>query len=273
MADSIINAAGPFDTAAMQIALAKAHAAAGNGTEETFLREIAKSNEETNAHALDSTNSSPPPANNGFDNALLGVDPDAEPVADPLTGPFIDPSIDVPEDPLAFLTEMGSDTPTVATNGTLNSQQLHDLSILQRDAELLEEAANENTPIPLGNGASTVDLSQQAQDIVSETAAPIDETAPISEAQLSRIATILQPVANEPLTPALLEQLQTQLNIAQQSTQLSLNTMIRAMNFIAGMQTSLHQAIEPSILPTNREVTVMPATAIDRAAVEDSAIR
>jgi|GEM_PF-5387564 len=244
MADPISSAtdtAGPFDTAQMQIAMAKAQAAAANANETAFLQEIAKANDEANAHALDPQ---PVPANNN----LPGADPFGEPVADPS----------------AFLTEFGAEP------ASSEAQQLHDIALLEKDAAFLEEAEDKHSHAPLGSRATTVDLTPEAQNIVNVSSITDSET--LTPTQLTQISDIIRPLGNAPLTPALLQQIQAQLAAAQNPIQLSLNTIARAMNFIAGMQTSPNHAVENAAIPNDNEV-VTPVSAIDRGGVEDSAIR
>lgn len=247
MAESI-PAPGPFDTAAMQIAQARAHA-----NEEAFLREIAKTNDESNAHALDEVDTAPP-TQSFFSAALPDTDPQADPAADPTT--------------LALFSIFGEEG--VSSDNKLKAQQLHDSAVLQKDMALLEEAANENSPLPLGDGASTVDLSPQAQDIISGLSA---DALSLTPAQLAQLGDIIQPVADEPLTPALLQHIQSQLAAnGQNPVALSLHTLTLAMNFIASMQPSSHHQVGHIVPKVNHQI-VAPVAAIDKVAVEDSAIR
>ena len=243
---------GLFDTAAIQIAEAQAQAAVAHTDPVVFLTEIAKKNDEANAHALDKT--PPAPTSDVFNNSLLNVDPDV--------GQILDPTID-PSSFSAFQFSAGL-TPA-PTADSLRAQQLQDAATLQKDAVLLEEAAHATNHIPLTANASTVDLSVEAQGVV-------DGTRALTSAQLAQIGQLLQPIANAPLTPALLQHIEAQLAAQQNPIRLSLNTLALAMSFIAGMEPSSYHEIETIAAADDMEVTVEPALPIDRVAVEDSAI-
>ena len=243
--------------AAMQIAQARARAAAAHTNETAFLQEIARTNEETNAHALDR-----PAATAPRDPALGTAGSNLDTFGNPTTAPSN----------LTFLTELGSNAANAASGDSAKAQQLHDLGMLQKDAVLLEEGGNTNNHIPLGSSASTVDLSPAAQSIANAgAAASTTADTPLPSMQLAQMSSILQPLANEPLTPALLQQIQSQLTAGQNPLQLSLTTLALAMNLIAGMQTSPNHAME-NTFTTVDDHSVAPVLAIDKVAVEDSAI-
>jgi len=258
MVDSITATTGPFDTAAMQITQAQAHAATTHANEVAYLQEIVKTNDATNAQALDSTTATPPP-DPFLTNDLFNLDAFGNPTAAPSN--------------LAFLTEFDSTVANSPTSDSIKAQQLHDMGILQRDAVLLQDAAIANSHIPLNTGASTVDLSLPAQGLINgSTIASTNSPAPLTPTQLTQIGNILQPIANQPLTPSLLEQIQTQLIVGQNPIQLSLSTITLAMNLIAALQPSPYHLVENT--PTNIDSQVVTAvTAVDKVAVEDSAIR
>ena len=252
-----------FDTAAFQIAWARAQALATNTNEIAFLQEITKMNGDTNALAFDSTSTAPSATDAFLSNGLLNLDPAADPTIDPSAGPST----------LSLFSEFGADL-TSATSDSIKAQQMHDIGVLQHDTALLEEAATANSHLPLGASASTVDLSLEAQSIVSGiTVGDINGSVPLFPAQLAQLAAMLQPVAGQPLTASLLQQIQTQLAASGQNPiQLSLNTIYYALNYIAGTQPSQNHAVENTIIQENTK-TVAPVLAIDRVAVEDSAIR
>lgn len=264
----ISGTTGPFDTAAMQIALANAQADAVNTSALALLQEVANTNDTFNADALGAAGANvTAPTNNLFTNSLLSVDTSGTATttpADPFTNPFITPDI------TAFPTEFGSDSATAISSGSVKAQQLHDLGVLQKDAAQLEEAANASNPVPLGSAASTLDLSPAAQGIVGRNAvASVNGFAPLP-AQLAQLSAILQPVANEPLTAALLQQIQEQLTAAQNPMQLSLNAIV--MSFIAAAQPNPSHEAVTTVSKVNAHM-VAPVAAIDGVAIEGSAIR
>lgn len=242
------TAPGPFDTAALQLAQAHAQAAATNSNQEAYLREIAKINEEANACALTGA-AEERPEDNFFNNSLLNLDP--------ALAPTDEPSI------LSIFNEVDADA---AVDESIKARQLE---ILQKDAALLEEAANENNHIPLSSNASTVDLSPEVLGLVDALSADAanDPTA-LTPAQLARISETLQPVANEPLTPALLQQIQAQLPMP-----LNLYLISFAMNITAGTQANPYHMIENRLTPNNAVARVTPIAAIGDIALDGSMIR
>jgi hypothetical protein len=248
---SVTATSGPFDTAAMQIALAQAQAAADHSNQLAFLREIAAANDDANAHALDST-ITVPATDTFLSNGLLNLDPTIDPAADPAT--------------LSLFSQFGADS---TTEGSIKAQQLHDFAVLQKDAQLLEEAANENTPLPLSSGASTVDLSLQAQSIVAGT--NVDLLGALTAAQLAQAAAIIQPIADQTLTPELLQQIQTQLAAAQNPMQASISNLAFIFNYIAAMQPNPTRVMENTLPKANTQL-IAPVSAVARVAEEDSAI-
>jgi hypothetical protein len=255
-------AAGPFDTATMQIVQAQAQAAFDHTNMLAFLKEIARINEETNAQALNSTTS--PPVKDFLSGALLNLDPALDPSIDPSADPAV----------LPLFSQFGTDLKSTETSASVQAQQRHDAAILQKDAQLLEAAANDNSYTPLGSSASTLDLSVNAQNIVDGTATVYSlESLFSAERQLMNIGAMLRSVADEPLTPSLLQRIQSQLTAGQNPLQLSLNTMIVAMNFIAGMQSGGAHAARGNGMPDDKEMTVSSISSIERAAIENGAVR
>ncbi len=253
----ILTASGTFDTAAMQIAMAKAQAAANHVNEAVFLSEIAKSNDIANAKALDGT-VQPLPTDNLFTNSLLNVDPAADPALDPT----IDPS--------SFSIYLASkDFTNLTTSDSIKAQQLHDFGVLQKDAESLEKAAATDNHIPLGHSASTVDLSIEAQNIISEIATFSPNNIVPTQAQLAQIAGVVQPVTDEPLTATLLDHIQAQLNAAQNPIRLSLNTLAVAMNYIAAMQPATNHMVDNAPELVDKPAEVAPVRKTYEVAVED----
>ncbi|NBX02480.1 MAG: hypothetical protein EBR02_00150 [Alphaproteobacteria bacterium] len=250
---------GPFDTAAMQIAMAQAQAAAAHTNQLAFLKEIAKSNDETNAHALDGTPATAPTEalfGSGLLNLPASEDPNIDPSADPTT--------------LSLFTQFGADM-TSATSDSVKAHQLHDMAVLQKDTELLEQAAYDKNHIPMNNNASTVDLSLQAQSIAQGGTTSINGSAAANSAQLAQLAAIVQPIANDQLTEALLQHIQAQLIAQQNPIQLNLNTLTLAMNFIASLQPSTYHTIENVVTQTDNKI-VAPITPIAAIGVENMAI-
>jgi len=199
---------------------------------------------------------------------------------------------------LSLFSEIITNSSNDNINGNLTAQQIHDLNILQQDMQGLQNASNLGNTIALVPNETTVDLSIEAQLIANETttqntAASTTTAAPatvlptpipiplavsptITPAQLAQIGTILTPLANQPLTPALVTSIQAQLTATGISPlQLSLQTLMLVMNYIVGIpsaQLSLMKTNKPINTENNDITKVSAVSAIDRAAVEDSAI-
>lgn len=156
--------------------------------------------------------------------------------------------------------------------GSFSPEQLQAASILQKDVASLEEAAN-LTAVPLSANTTTVDLSIEAQNIVNGLAPPpvVATPAPLTNLQLAQIGEVLQPAANQPLTPELVTQIQTQLNKGQNSVQLSLDMILQVMNYMAGLQNAASRLAEVKVEARDRTV-INPVSPIDRVAAEDSTI-
>ncbi len=137
---------------------------------------------------------------------------------------------------------------------------------MQKDAELLEEAANENRHPPLSNSASTVDLSVEARGLVEGNSSPA-ANASLTQSQLTRITNAIEPFANRPLTPAIAQQIQAQLATGPNPIQLSMNTIYLAMSLIASMQPSANHSLESTFSSKGNNMVVKPVVAIGRAAI------
>lgn len=251
---------GPFDTAAMQIAMARAQAIAAHTNELAFLQEIAKSNDENNAHALDDTSPAAPTETllgNGLLNLPASEDPNIDPSADPTT--------------LSLFSQFGADM-TSTTSDSVKAHQVHDMAVLQKDVILLEQAAYDKNHIPMNDNASTVDLSLQAQSIAQGGVIPMNGLAATNSAQVAQLAAIVQPIVHDPLTMSLLQHIQAQLAAQQNPIRLNLNTITLALNFIASLQPSTYRTIENVVTQPDSKI-VAPILPIDAVAVEDSAIR
>ena len=158
--------------------------------------------------------------------------------------------------------------------GNLTAEQLQASDILQQDVLGLEQAAQSTTHIALTDAASTVDLSLAAQSIASgvSTVASVNTVIPTSDlnaltpTQLKQLSDILAPVANQPLTQALLTQIQSQLAAIQVlPQQLTLSTIFLVQNYMAGEHTT-NSSIQ------KKKETVAPVGSIDKVASEDVAI-
>lgn len=238
---------GQFDTAALQLAQGRARAIAANSNEEAFLREISRGNDAVNSSTLVTTDIQD--GNDIFaNNNLPNFSSSAEPAISPST--------------LALFSQLGSELST----DSLKAQQLHELGILQKDAELLEEAANENRHPPLSNSASTVDLSIEARDLVNGNPPPSSNIS-LTQSQLTRITNAMEPFANRTLTPAIAQQIQVQLATGPNPIQLSMNTIYLAMSLIASMQPSTSYSLENTFTSRGNNIIVKPVVAIGRATI------
>jgi len=166
---------------------------------------------------------------------------------------------------------------TTTNSGPLTSQQLQEIAILQEDALKLEEASSLVTNIPLTNNSTTLDLSLIAQEIAAANSnVPLSTSTPglLTTAQLQQIAQIITPFLNEPLTPAILLQIQTQLAANQINVSLfSLNAIFLVQNYIVNMQATQNDAIRTNKKADSSSVSMVnPVSSIDKVAVEDSAI-
>jgi len=167
---------------------------------------------------------------------------------------------------------------TGTSPGNLTAQQIQELSILQQDVLGLEEAANATATLPLASGATTVDLSVGAQNIANgvNTVAVAGALNSLTSAQLGQAAAILGPVANQPLTPNLLAQIQSQLTTAgAPPPQLNLNTIFMVLSYVATLQPVSNDAIKAGKIisaETTEKASIAPVSRLDRVAVEDSAI-
>ena len=241
------------DVAAMQHAQISAANTANNAA---FLSEIVQANLETGVAAFDPRQANTP---NDFSSG------------DPLL------SLDTPS--LSLFNEIGGDPRSTNITGNLTAQQMQAIGILLKDEQGLEEAANLISPIPLTSGATTVDLSVEAQNIAFglNTVAPAGALPPpLTPTQLEQIGAILAPLANAPLTQPLLLQIQAQLTATGLGPlQFSLSTLVLVMNYMAAMQpAATHVTAENKNerVESEDEETVAPAASIDRVAVEDNAI-
>ena len=167
---------------------------------------------------------------------------------------------------LALFNEtVGADPASATITGDLTAEQLQEIAILRQDIAGLEEAANASNHIPLTTAASTLDLSLEAQAIADgSTIVPtVNNPTPL---QLEQLGAIFAPVANAPLTSPVLLQIQAQLTPAGLSPQLlSLNSIFLAQNYLSGVR-------KASNLESDNKEKVAAISAIDRVAVEDSAI-
>jgi hypothetical protein len=124
--------------------------------------------------------------------------------------------------------------------GNLTARQIEASDIIQRDLLGLVGAFSADSLIQLGNEASTVDLSPQAKTIAGESVAATNATEAstttlptLTTTQLKQIAAILKPLANQPLTLPLLQQIQTQLAAAQLPPQLfNVATIFLVQNYM-----------------------------------------
>jgi len=251
MLDPITSVPAPTaqDIAQIQLALTEALTASSQTTQAT--------NEANN-------NSFLPAITQAAADSVLPSTPNGFSVVDSLL------NIDTPT--LSLFNEVGTSPTNPNLTGDFTTQQLQEVGILKADALALEETANVSTPIPLTGAASTVDLSVQAQAIANG-AAPV---TPLTAAQLGQIGAILTPLANAPLTPSLVLQIQAQLTASELSPlQFNLNTIQLVMSYMAGLQAAPIDAMNAAKMSNvaNENVAIdAPVSALDKVAVEDSAI-
>jgi len=178
---------------------------------------------------------------------------------------------------LSLFNDIRAQPGSASGTGNLTTQQIQDLNVLQQDIELLEEASLLTSPTLLANNTTTVDLSARAAELALLNANSNGNTqteATLTAAQIQQAAAILQPLANQPLTPALLVQIQARLTATDVNPLgLTLNNLFMIMGTIASMQTAQTQtkANNASDASTDTE-TVAPVGAVDRVAIEDSRI-
>jgi len=188
---------------------------------------------------------------------------------------------------LSLLNGIGSEFVTGQIPADLTSQQLHDLGILKEDVLKLEEAATLSATLPLTAGTTTVDLSAEAQVLANAlvgvnnvtnangaVAAAANVPVPLTPQQVQQAAAILAPLANQPLSAALLAQIQTQLATQISPLQFNLNTLFFVMSYIAAMQPASVNAVhtEHEEIVANTDEDVAPVASTDKVAEEDSAI-
>ena len=167
-------------------------------------------------------------------------------------------------------TIVGIDPTSANITGNLTAEQIQEIGILQQDMLGLEAAASAVDHSVLTTAATTVDLSLEAQAIASGATAAssvaVNASVSLTPVQLQQLSAIFAPIANQPLTPTLLLQIQNQLTAAGLSPQLlSLNAIFLAQNYMAGEKRANNSN-------NANEQTVAAVSPVDRVAVEDSAI-
>ena len=207
---------------------------------------------------------------NGLLAAEFPASLEASGQAPPQTG-IVEGLFAINTDTLKLLNEVSTNPTSATIGGNLTSQQLQEIGVLQQDALRLEDAAFVSNHIPLTNTATTVDLSLAAQGIAQ--VGTITPAQPLTAAQLAQIAQIIAPFLNEPLTPALLLQMQTQLNANQPNPiQLNMNILLLVQNFIGSFQAAQYKPAETKVAANENTETVAPVESVDRVAIEDNAI-
>lgn len=126
---------------------------------------------------------------------------------------------------------------TAAAGSTLTTTQTEEMAMLLNDLQMLAAIeATSNSQAVLNNGASIVNLSPEALDLLAEinSANGVSNANTLSPTQLQQAAAIVAPFLNQPLTPALITQIQNALEAAGFSPQqVSLANLFLTINFVA----------------------------------------
>lgn len=173
---------------------------------------------------------------------------------------------------LSLFNETTTQPRSANITGNLTTQQLHDIAILQDDVLKLEKASNLATQVQLGTGASTVDLSVEAQNIA--TLGTANSSMQLSNNQLFTASMIFTQYANASLTANNLIVLRAEMDrMGLQSVLLNMRTIFLVLQYMGGLQSHIMQAQVPETLKAKDRNRVQPIEDIDAVATESNEVR